>query len=224
MLRAQILFVVWWLSLFWFFTWVSCKGRVRNWFRMPCRLSEVRPAAMLTGMHAWQPRDVVAPSRDARLYVRMFMHACSTSRADAVAAALPQAHVVYVSARDRHDILTLNPFPLVYFVRSVQAALRGPRGRGHGSTIGIQRTAGGQRFLMCEGARFLVSGFAGPCMRAGCLACHAPAAVAGREKGGMELTPHEVSAARPGHPGAGQQPGAGAAEGRGYLRRHAPRS
>ena len=64
--------------------------------------------------------------------------------------------MVYVWARDQHDILTLNPFPLVHFVRSVQAAMRGPKGRGHGSTIDIQRTPGGQRYFMSEGARFLV--------------------------------------------------------------------
>lgn len=40
LLFLQVFFVVWWLSTFWFTAWVLNKGRVHNWFRMPCDLSQ----------------------------------------------------------------------------------------------------------------------------------------------------------------------------------------
>ncbi|KAG0585432.1 hypothetical protein KC19_2G011200 [Ceratodon purpureus] len=38
-LNSKVFFVVWWLSTFWFTAWVLNKGRVHNFFRVPCDLS-----------------------------------------------------------------------------------------------------------------------------------------------------------------------------------------
>nr|PNR41660.1 hypothetical protein PHYPA_019065 [Physcomitrium patens] len=38
-LNGKIFFLVWWLSTIWYTTWVLNKGKVHNWFRMPCDLS-----------------------------------------------------------------------------------------------------------------------------------------------------------------------------------------
>jgi len=40
LLFLQVFFVLWWLSTFWFTGWVLNKGRVHNWFRLPCDLSQ----------------------------------------------------------------------------------------------------------------------------------------------------------------------------------------
>jgi len=47
--NAQVFFVVWWLSAFWFSAWVLNKGRVHNWFRMPCDLPHA------TFVYVWAP-------------------------------------------------------------------------------------------------------------------------------------------------------------------------
>eukprot|EP00249_Psilotum_nudum_P025155 c29394_g1_i2 orf=541-4356(-) len=38
--NATVFFVVWWLAAIWFALWVANKGKVHNWFRLPCQLSE----------------------------------------------------------------------------------------------------------------------------------------------------------------------------------------
>ncbi|KAH9540758.1 hypothetical protein CY35_14G023000 [Sphagnum magellanicum] len=48
-LNGKVFFVVWWLSAFWFSAWVLNKGRVHNWFRMPCDLPHA------TFVYVWAP-------------------------------------------------------------------------------------------------------------------------------------------------------------------------
>ncbi|EFJ32188.1 hypothetical protein SELMODRAFT_439526 [Selaginella moellendorffii] len=43
-LNAKVFFTVWWLSVVWYTTWVLFKGRVHNWFRLPCPLSQATVA------------------------------------------------------------------------------------------------------------------------------------------------------------------------------------
>lgn len=38
--NAMIFFVIWWLAAIWFTAWVFNRGRVHNWFRIPCDLSQ----------------------------------------------------------------------------------------------------------------------------------------------------------------------------------------
>ena len=52
MANGTAFFVVWCVSVFWFTGWVLCKGRVINWFRLPC------PTADATHVVAWSPDAV----------------------------------------------------------------------------------------------------------------------------------------------------------------------
>lgn len=52
----QVFFVVWWLSTVWFSCWVLNKGRVHNWFRMPCDL----PRATVVNVWAKDQREVLS--------------------------------------------------------------------------------------------------------------------------------------------------------------------
>jgi len=51
-LFLQIMFVVWWITAVWFFTWVIYYGQVRNWFREVCNLSEAGT------VYVWAPAEV----------------------------------------------------------------------------------------------------------------------------------------------------------------------
>ena len=53
MTNGQTFFVVWCLSVIWFTGWVFNKGRVVNWFRVPCALPEA------THVHVRAPAAVV---------------------------------------------------------------------------------------------------------------------------------------------------------------------
>ena len=47
--NGTVFFVVWVLSVIWYTTWVLCKGRVINWFRVPCGLKDANH------MYVWAP-------------------------------------------------------------------------------------------------------------------------------------------------------------------------
>lgn len=51
-LYSQIMFAIWWLTAFWFFTWVINYGRVRNWFREVCNVGHAG------NVHVWAPAEV----------------------------------------------------------------------------------------------------------------------------------------------------------------------
>ncbi|KAH7415779.1 hypothetical protein KP509_14G060200 [Ceratopteris richardii] len=54
--NAMVFFVIWWLAAIWFLGWVINRGRVRNWFRMPCTLSE----AHVINVCALEQREVLS--------------------------------------------------------------------------------------------------------------------------------------------------------------------
>ena len=46
------MFAVWWLTAFWFFTWVINYGKVRNWFREVCEVGQAG------NVYVWAPAEV----------------------------------------------------------------------------------------------------------------------------------------------------------------------
>ena len=66
MTNGQTFFVVWCLSVIWFTGWVFNKGRVVNWFRVPCVLPEA------THMHVRAPASVEVVSSYASPVVAVF--------------------------------------------------------------------------------------------------------------------------------------------------------
>ncbi|KAI5068182.1 hypothetical protein GOP47_0017102 [Adiantum capillus-veneris] len=54
--NAKIFFVIWWLAAIWFIGWVINRGRVRNWFRLPCTLSQ----AHVVNVWAQDQREVLS--------------------------------------------------------------------------------------------------------------------------------------------------------------------
>ena len=66
MTNGQTFFVVWCLSVIWFTGWVFNKGRVVNWFRVPCVLPEA------THMHVHAPASIEVVSSYASPVVAVF--------------------------------------------------------------------------------------------------------------------------------------------------------
>ena len=66
MQNGQTFFVVWCLSVIWFTGWVFNKGRVVNWFRVPCALPEA------THVHVRAPAAVEVVSSNASPVVAVF--------------------------------------------------------------------------------------------------------------------------------------------------------
>ena len=48
----QIMFAVWWITAFWFFTWVINYGKVRNWFREVCGIDAAK------NVYVWAPAEI----------------------------------------------------------------------------------------------------------------------------------------------------------------------
>lgn len=54
--NAVIFFVIWWLAAIWFTGWVVNRDKVRNWFRLPCDLSQ----AHVVNVWALDQREVLS--------------------------------------------------------------------------------------------------------------------------------------------------------------------
>ncbi|BBN18845.1 hypothetical protein MPTK1_8g05990 [Marchantia polymorpha subsp. ruderalis] len=69
-----------------------------------------------------------------------------------------KASVVYIWAKDEKQILSVNVFSIVHFLRNVKRQFISPNTRGHFDCVKIESTKAGQRFIIYQGQRFNIYG------------------------------------------------------------------
>ena len=57
------MFVVWWITVVWFFFWVINYGQVRNWFRVTCSIAQAGT------VYVYAPAEVIVLTANATLLV-----------------------------------------------------------------------------------------------------------------------------------------------------------